>query len=395
VYTGMAWGRVEQGTTPQTGDKVYKLYKPPLRKQAEERKKSRKNLAQTISAIGLLFGILNVGTGTSIASASSVTGNLSQVACGVDPNIVLKVHTSNTERERTHGWVIYRAANNPYFPPTPYNMIDVIEGKDLPSNRYSDDPYPSAPYVEDFEFTYFYFVEEGEQEEADVTASWNHWPMTIGSKYYYVVRRIIEPLRPPGFNPPITTQQGAEEPVEEPELEIEVEGGSGLSEASTHFGPVTFFMPPALTSPSHGAPNQSVTNVRFTWQVSTGADLYKVELYGPLDPNGRGNPYWTSTEMRVGAGMTTMSATYSVADAASGLTPDATYYWRVGARTSGDITAPYNSDLGKTGYLYSTMREFTTVYEPPSQLSAGAKSSKPATRKPGFWGATQRGSVGR
>ncbi len=390
VYTDMAWAGVVDGSTPQTGDRVYKLYKPPVRKKAEHRAKSRKSLTQAVAAIALLVGIYAVGTGTSIASGSVLKGNLSQATCGADPTVVLELHSSNTERERTHGWVIYRG-NSPYFPPTPYNMIDVIEIKDLPSNRYSDDPNLTE-YIEDFEFTYFYFVEEGEQEEADVTASWNHLPMSPGTRYYYTVRRIIEPLRPPGYNPPITPQQ-AEEPVE-PTFELEVEGGSGLSEASNHFGPVTYFLPPQLSSPTHGAPNQDVSNVRFTWQVTTGADLYKVELFGPTDPNGRGGRYWESPELRASGGAATMSTSFSVANPAAGLTPDTTYYWRVGARASGDAADPRNQDLNKVGYLYSQMREFHTVVQPPGPLEAKQDNAKPATHKPGFW-RVKRGGVGR
>ncbi len=390
VDTNMAWGNVVEGSVPQTGDRVYKLYKPPVRKKAEQRSKSRKNLVQMIAAVGLLLGIYTVGTGTSIASASELTGNLSQATCGAAPAIVLKVHSDNTERERTHGWVIYRG-NSPYFVPAAHNMIDVFEGKDLPSNRYSDDPNLTE-YIEDFEFTYFYFVEEGEQEEADVTASWNHLPMSPGTRYYYTVRRIIEPERPPGFNPPIATEQ-AEEPVEAT-FELEVEGGSGLSEASNHFGPITYFLPPQLSSPAHGAPNQATDNIRFTWQVTTGADIYNVELFGPTDPNGRGNLYWQSGELRASGGATTMSASFTVADPADGLTPDTTYYWRVGARASGDAADPHNRDLDKVGYLYSQMREFQTVLGPPGTLDLNKDNTKPATRKPGFW-RVKHGSVGR
>jgi len=390
VTTDMAWGSIVEGSPPQTGDRVYKLYKPPTRQKAEHRAKSRKSLIQSIAAIALLLSISATGSGSSIASASELTGNLSQATCGAAPAVVLKTHTDNTERERTHGWVIYRAANNPYFPPTPYNMIDVIQGKDLPSKRYSDDPNLTE-YIEDFEFTYYYFVEEGEQEEATATASWNHLPMSPGSRYFYTIRRIIEPLRPPGFNPPIATAQ-AEEPVD-PTFELDVEGGSGLSEASNHFGPVTYFLPPQLSSPSHGAPNQDVANVRFTWQVTTGADMYRVELFGPTDPNGRGNLYWQSGEIRVAGGAATMSASFTAADPADGLTPDTPYYWRVGAWASGDATKPHNRDLNKVGYLYSQMWEFRTVVGPPGPLDVN-KDTKPATRKPGFW-RVKHGSVGR
>lgn len=393
VLTNMAWARVIDGATPRTGDKIYRLYKGPVRQKKEQRSKSVKKTAQIIAAFGLLLGIYAIGSGSSTATSSHITGNLSQATGGADPTVILQVHSSNTELERTHGYVIYRAANNPYFPLSPITMIDVLQARRLPSDKYSDDPYLTE-YIEDFEFTFTYLVEEGEEEDADVEASWNHVAMIPGAKYYYCVRRIIEPLRRAGYNPPIATAQ-EEEPVE-PTLEIDVEGGEALSAASNHFGPITFFTPPQLSSPANGAPNQSVSNVRFTWQVTTGADLYKMELFGPNDPSGRADRYWESSELRAGAGLTVMSTSYNVADPAAGLTPDTTYYWRVGARTSGDVASPFNRNLNKAGWLYSAMREFHTAVLPPGPLSAGQDDGhKPATRKPGFFGSVKRGKVGR
>lgn len=391
VHAHMAWGRVVEGATPQTGDRVYKLHVPPVRQKEIARSASRKNTGQILAAVGILLGIYNAGTGATSATPSALTGNLSQATFGDPPTVVLQVQTSNTEIERTRGWVIYRAANNPYFPTQPVYIIDVIEGRKLPQNRYSDDP--NAAYAVEGEFTYDYPGEEGEREDADVEYSYNHWPMTIGSKYYYCVRRVIEPLMPPGFNPPIATQQ-VFEPIEEPELTIDVEYGEPLSTPSNHLGPITYFTPPQLSSPAHGAPNQELTNVRFTWQVSEGADLYRVELYDYRDPFGRGNPYWVSPEMRVSAGQREMSYTFSAPSAGDGLIPASAYYWRVGARASGDAAKPICRDLGREGYLYSAMREFQTVMGPPAPVQSG-EQTKPAGRKPGFFGSVRRGSVER
>ncbi len=391
VLTNMAWAKVIEGATPRTGDKTYRLYKGPVRQKKEQRSKSVKRTTQIIAAFGLLLGICAIGSGSTTATSSYIAGNLSQATGGIDPTVILHVQSSSTELERTHGYVVYRAANNPYFPLSPVTMIDVLQGRRLPSDRYSDDPYLTE-YIEDFEFTFTYLVEEGEEEDADVEASWNHVAMTPGAKYYYCVRRIIEPLRRPGYNPPLATAQ-AEEPVE-PTLVIDVEGGEALSAASNHLGPLTFFTPPQLSSPANNAPNQNVSNVRFTWQVTTGADMYRVELFGPNDPSGRGDLYWGSGELRAGAGLTVMSTSYNVADPAAGLTPDTTYYWRIGARASGDIAPPFNRDLNRAGWLYSTMREFHTAALPPGPLSAGQDDHKPATRKPGFFGPVKRGKVG-
>ncbi len=326
--------------------------------------------------LGLIVLIGGCGGGDGDGSGGAtqaITSGLSQATCGANPTVLLHVHTSNTERDATQGWVIYRAADNPYFPPIPNNIIDVFPGQDLPSNIYSDDPY-LRDYVEDAGFTYYYLDAEDIQE-ATVTAAYNHYPMVAGEKYYYCVRRIIEPLQPPGYNPPVVTAQA--QPVTAaptqatpvvPVLQVEVESGQALSQVSNHFGPITFFTPPDLFSPLSGAANQSVTNVRFTWQPTTGADVYRVELFGPADPQGRGNPDWVSDYLYGGSGFGAMSATFSVPDAASGLVPATTYYWRVGARASGDVCYPSNRDLGKVGWLYSHMRAFSTVISPPGQI---------------------------
>ncbi len=329
--------------------------------------------------LAVLFGIILIIAGCgggddngdgSGGATQAITSGLSQAACGASPTVLLRVHTSNTERQGTQGWVIYRAADNPYFPPIPGNIIDVFPGRDLPSNTYSDDPY-LRNYVEDAGFTYYY-VDAEDLQEATVTAAYNHYPMTPGGRYYYCVRRIIQPLQPPGYNPPVVSQQvqpsgpvpSQQSPVVA-ELEVEVESGQPLSQVSNHFGPITFFVPPQLSSPLSGTANQSVTDVPFTWQPTTGADVYRVELFGPTDPQGRGNPYWVSDYIQGSAGSSAMSATFSVPHPASGLTPDTTYYWRVGARASGDISYPSNRDLGKVGWLYSYMRSFSTVSSPP------------------------------
>ncbi|GAI67116.1 unnamed protein product, partial [marine sediment metagenome] len=74
VTTDMAWGSIASGSPPQTGDRVYKLYKPPTRQKAEHRAKSRKSVIQALAAIALLFGISATGSGSSIATASELSG---------------------------------------------------------------------------------------------------------------------------------------------------------------------------------------------------------------------------------------------------------------------------------------------------------------------------------
>ena len=344
-------------------------------------KNMRRRELVVVLLLGALLALSGCGGGddqngdAGAGGTTAISSGLSQATSGANPTVLLVTQTSQTALDATHGWVIYRAANNPYFPATPSNIIDVFQGRRLSSNTYSDDPYLTQ-YVEDAGFTYSYLGADGE-EQATVTAAYNHYAMALGTRYYYAIQRIIDPLHRPGYNPPNFTQQAlalvspqqAASPVT-PELHVEVDSGQPLSDVSAHFGPVTFFSPPLQSGPYNGAPNQVVTNVRFTWQSSVGADTYNVELFGPSDPQGRSGPYWTSGHIQSGGGSAVMSASYYVADAGAGLTPASTYYWRVGTRASGDAAYPSNRDLGKVGWLYSAMRSFTTSATPPAPLSA-------------------------
>ncbi len=384
VQASLSWGAVVSGGTPQTGDKLYRIYRGPGVQQEARRSASTKKTVQAVAALAILLGIYAIGSGSTSATSSTLSGNLSQPANGTDPTVVLQVDTSNTESERTHGWVIYRAANSAFFPTQPNYMIDVIEGQDLPQNRYSDDPFLTE-YVEDFEFTFQYPDADGEAADATVTASWNHLAMVLGGKYYYVVRRIIEPLRDPGYDPPISGEQ-VTEPVT-PALEIDVDSGEGLSEASEHFGPLTFFTYPQLSSPAAGAPSQYVDNITFTWLVSTGADVYRIELFDADQADGSGNPIWVGAEQRATSGQSILSSEFYAEDASSALAYNSQYYWRVGCRASGDAAYPVNRALNQTGWLYSEMRSFRTQISPPSPLGA---NERPASRTPGFFGSNDR-----
>lgn len=391
VQTNQSWARIKEGATPKTGDLLYQLYTPETVIKSQEKQRSVTKIVQGLAALALLVGIYNTGTGDTTATESDLAGWLEQATMGADPTVVLKVHSSTTEADDTEGWLIYRGQNNPYFPAQPSHIIDMIRGKKLPSDRYSDDPFRTE-YIEGQEISFPYFGDEGEQEVATVTASYNHEALSAGQRYFYAVRRIIKPLFPPGFNPPTGTAQ-VEEPVQ-PSLEWDPEEAKVISDISEYIGPITFFTPPTLSEPEDNAPNQDVGNIRFVWQVSEGADTYRVELYGPNDRMGRGNVVWASPEMKASSGATTMSATFDVADPSLGLSPDTTYYWRVGAYASADDQRPKNRELDKQGWLYSEMRSFNTATLPPGPLSID--ESRPKTdRTPGWFGTVRRGSTNR
>lgn len=391
VQTNQSWATISEGAIPKTGDLLYRIYTPEAVVRTEEKKESVTKIVKGLSALALLVGIYSIGTGDTTGTASDVVGALEQAKMGADPTIVLAVHSSTTEAEDTEGWLIYRGENSPYFPPQPSHIIDMIQGKKLPSNRYSDNPNETR-YVDGEEISFPYFGEEGEQEVATVTASYNHTPLIRGSQYYYGVRRIIQPLFPPGFNPPVGGEQ-ATEPVQ-PSLEWDPEEAKVLADISQYTGPITYFTAPTLSNPEDGAPNQDVGNVRFVWQRSEGADTYRVELFGPTQPMGRGNVVWASEEIKASVGTTVMSATFDVADPQEGLSPDTTYYWRVGAYATGDPERPRNRELGTQGWLYSVMRSFHTATLPPGPLSAD--DDRPRTQRTfGWFGTLRHGSTGR
>lgn len=378
IESNMAVARAIEGSIPTTGDRIYRVYKPVAAQAQESRERKFKSGAQLIAGIALLFGLVAVATGPTTASGSSLECALAQARPGADPEVLLTVNTGQTALSRTHGWLFFRHTTS-NFPAVAQYLIDAVRGQRLPNNQHSDEPFEYR-VVEDFEIT-FEFLEEDSLEEGSVTVAYNDPPLVRGTRYYYRVQRVVEPLGRPGENPPIATAQ-----IEPTDPEIEADPDSSvLSEPSNSCGPVTFFTPPVLSLPANGAPSERTDAITFTWQPSVGANEYVVQVFPSDDPDGIRAPILQSTIIR-DSGSSVLNATIR------NFSPG-TYWWRVGARASGDPERPINLMTGEQAWLYSSMRTFSTVQTPPPVPGSAAGPARPSNipgRHGGWWGSDRR-----
>lgn len=388
VGAKMAVARKVEGAMPTTGDRIYRIYKPVAVQMAELRGRKISSGVKTLAGMLLLLGLVGFAQGPTTESASTLSGGLAQSRPGADPVVRLTVKTGQSALDKTHGWLIFRAANNPNFPAIAAYLIDAISGRKLPEDTYTDDPFDFR-VVEDFEIT-FQYLEQDDLQDATVTVNYNDFPMTRGTRYFYRVRRCIEPLTRPGENPPLATgqirtrQQQQPQPTE-PSIETDPDDRV-LSTPSNAVGPITFFTPPTLSAPANGAQSVPTDAVTFTWQPTLGANEYQVELFPADDPDGLRAPILQSVIVR-DTGAAVLTATIR------NLQPGTTYWWRVGARQSGDPVRPLNMMTGVKKFLYSEMRTFTTVIGPPP-IPTGATSPRSSITLPGrhggWWGSDRR-----
>lgn len=370
-----------EGSKPASGDKVYRMYKPVAVMRKEEQSRKTKETGKLVAGALLLLGLVGVAVGPTTSSPSRVQATLTQSAPGDSPVVRLTIKTGNIANTNTHGTMIFRAANNPDFPAIALNLIDVMPGK---VNTYTDEA--SRLYVvEDppAEITFQYFDEGGDLTDGSLTATYNHTTLVQGGRYYYKVCRVTDPLFPPGTKPPIGTTQAVT--LTEPSIETEPDSRI-ISQPSPPAGPVTFFLPAIQSTPSDGAVNQPTQNITFTWQPTTGADTYVVEVFPDSDPQGKLSPVYQSAVQRA-TGTTLMSATIR-----GPFTANTRFWWRVGSRQSTDPVQPFNQFVGRSGWLYSTMRSLTTAGAPPEPPGTSSAQPKPVPdAHRGWWG----GSRGR
>lgn len=367
---------VVEGAMPTGGDKVYRIYKPAAVAAKEARSRSIKKTGQLAAGLLLLVGLLGVVGGPNTSSASSVSACLSQSQPGDSPVMRLTVTTGNTAREQTHGYLIFRAANNPDFAASADYLIEAIAGKDL---TYYSDEAATLRVVDDFEINFQYKNDSGDYTDGSCTVSYNDNPLSVGSRYYYRVRRVTDPLYPPGTNPPISASQTLATPTITPTPDWRI-----ISTQSNAAGPLTYFLPPTASTPVDGASNQLTTDVEFSWQPTTGANEYVVQVFASSDPDGLHAPLYQSAVQR-DTGSSLMSVTMAGPFAAQ-----TTYWWRVGARNSGDAVMPENQMTGVKAWLYSTPRSFTTAAQPPQPPTTSGVSPRVPSAHRGFFGGDAR-----
>jgi hypothetical protein len=381
IESNMATARSISGSVPDTGDRVYRLYKPVSVMQAEAKSRKIKSTGQMLAGVLLLFGLFAVANGDTTITPSEITDCfLFQDAPGIAPQVELDFNTPGNARDATHGFLIFRAANNAQFPAVARYLIDMFAGL---VTSYTDDPTRND-VTEDQEILFQFrdLESDGELTDGSVTASYNHTPLVAGERYFYRLRRITDPIAPPGSNPPIGTAQVTPvEPVITADPDERV-----LTDASNSCGPVTFFTVPLQSAPANGAVNlPPTTGINFSWQTTVGANEYIVEVFPGTDPDGRLLPVLQSTVLR-STGSTIMSTVIN-----GPFSPSTTYYWRVGARQSADPHQPVNKQSGKQGFLYSAMRSFATATAPPPPPGSSPAQPRPIpSRHGGWWGGGSR-----
>jgi hypothetical protein len=221
--------------------------------------------------------------------------------------------------------------------------------------------------------------------------------MVAAHQYYYEVRRVSDVLAPAGANPPsagaggtggttgtssirghkgkgrISTKQASTiVPLITPAPDWRI-----ITDASAPAGPVTYFTVPTQETPTNGSASQPTTNINFTFNTTTGADSYQVQVFASTDPNGTGSPIFESNVVHP-------SGTQDNVTINGPFLTGTTYYWRVGAYASTDPQAPLNIMTGKSGFLYSSMYSFTTAGTPPPPPGPTPSSVRtpPKTRGP-------------
>ncbi len=358
--------RLVSGNMPRVGDKVYKLYTPPEVVQKITRARSTKNIATQIAALALLVGIIQIGTGPSSNSPTKLTANIAQSHPGGDTYIAVRPRAGNTILQGTQGWLIYRGPTAGFIAEADNNnyLVGAVRGKHL--SLYEDHAARQVGLT--FTFTWQYIDETGDQADGSVDITYNHLELVEGQTYYYKVRRIHDPIRP---QIPL-----AQAPPEDVSFTVDPE--DALSEATRKAaGPVTYFRPPQLQSPTNGLDTVNPADVTFEWSPAEGADLYQVQVYdNPLlnEPAVYKGPIQSSTGEVV------------MRHHVTGFTfgSNKTYYWVVGARRSGEALPECG---GVKGWIRSEVWSFSTPPMPPSPAAGSAAVVAPG----GFWGQTPRG----
>jgi len=351
---------------PQTGDNVYALYTPARVVQQMEHKRSitsslRKGWAFVMLA---LVGAIGLSGGTTKAPGADV--QIAQEGAGGTPYI--RVNTDRgfiPETSQVHAWLFYRGEVEPLTEPE--NIVGATSQARL--DTYADDP--TARLEVDFSTEFTYVDRSGEQADGSVELTYDDPALMVASSYYYKVQRVVDPIMP---QPPVTGQVGPAQ------AELTVDPPEALGEASRAVGPVTYFEPAVLVSPTNNSETVNPADVTFEWTPSDGADQYQVQVYS--DMNLTNLVYPSPVLSWTGGTLMTHTVTSTVF---AGNTP---YWWVVCNRKSGE--AQPIARIGgqdRSGWIYSNKWGFTTTAGPPPPPSAAGsdRPSKPTSPR-GWWG---------
>ncbi|HIE51326.1 MAG TPA: hypothetical protein EYP85_06170 [Armatimonadetes bacterium] len=356
---------IEAPSGVRTGDRVRAIFKLPRVEVERERARIRRptkfldRLLKFLGPLALFLIVYNITRRDSTRTppdTSAVT--LYQEHSGMEPVIIVRWHQGSVPSEYfIGGWYIYRSTY-PHFNATPETLIDVIT--DPSARSYTD--FPQFFTGSDIEITVRYIDAAGQsEEEATVTATYNHPMLTSGTTYYYRVRRVGPPFQ---FPPIVGGERSRPTRQQQQSVTPDISDDEGLlSNPSGTMGPITYISTPSPLRPLNNSSDRRVDDILFEWQIVPGATEYVVEIF--TNPNAVGRPLWRSPikHLPSGAGVSSLFTEFN--EQAPGfvrLTPRTRYYWRVGAR-SGKPGEPLPQP---DGFVYSEIFTFETAETPPS-----------------------------
>ncbi len=373
AYARLSTGHSISGQTPRTGDKVYALYSPPEVVREQRHRRQVTGSLRLVGAFGMLLGLLAIGSSHGSTKAPDADVHLYQSRCGAQPFVRVNVQR-NLDPEFIHCWLFFRGERAGFsaWPDNNNYLVGAMRGGRIKFFEDTAERQVGLSFAHSFTF----LDRAGEEEDGTVDITYNHLALTPGARYYYKVRRVVDPLRVR-----IPTAQQIEEELED--VEFEVDPADALSEAGGPFGPVTYFQPAILSLPTNGSTTVNPNDVTFEWQPSVGAREYQVFVYDNANLNDP--PVWQTSSPIPWTGQTVMR--YRVTDFT--FSGDELYYWVVGSRVAGE-GAPRVRVAGrdKSGWVLSSIYNFQTVTMPPGPAAASAgHADQPARPKwpTGFW----------
>lgn len=380
VESDMCFATPLSGGRAMVGDSAYMLYTPPARVAAQARSRGVTRTVTTLMGLGLLLGLVSVAQGPHVSGPPHGVGaHLFQQAPG--DQAVIRVHVDPRWvplREQVFGWLIFRAAGQPVPSMSPANLAGYVDEPEMPNNVWDDRPIAESATVT-WDFTYLDAA--GDEQSGSVDITYDKLALAPSETYTYRMRRIVEPEWRAGSGSPVTQGIGTSQVTPD----ITVDPPESLGDGSAASNPVTYFTPVVLQSPDAGAVNQSTTSITFTWDATPGANEYLLQVFPEDDPDCLRLAVHQGPVMRPpGAGSMhwTISANFQ---------PSSTFYWRVGARRSGEVE-PVNGLGNQTGWLFSRIRSFVTAVAPPpppGTSAVGSNAGKPAPV--GWYGLDRRG----
>ncbi len=361
-----------KGVAPRTGDYVVRVYEPLAVMVETAAKHRRTQFIAGVGALALLLGFAMVGTNGNVESPPpNPISYLHQSAMGDVPVIRIELPTL----DRAHGHLLFRGHTAGFPADAPY-LVELSAAPNGEENIKFMDDQPQAVPQQDRTITVNFRNEDGDPDTEDVDVTWTHPPLTAGESYYHKIRRITKPAFPPGTNPPMGQTGGTDNVAQDPTNSIDTgHEFPMISQPTKVAGPVTYILPVPLLSPPDNAPPQNTASLTFEWSPTTGADEYMVEVFPSGDPSGLKQPIFRRSGIRA-RGATSISETWL--PATGDLAPNATYYWRVGARMSLEAGSkgqgvPQVGFAGNvlTGWVLSRMWSFETAPTPPPPVTSG------------------------